>query len=284
MTVYSPTQTQTWQDCPVKWALSREGWQPKYLGHVDVARIRGVAFHAGAMDLHMMRGRDPIMGARWTIEKLLDEMVANGQQWLPDVPGIEPDDTLVRSALEQYAAHPLWQSWDIQDVELAMPEWGNTRIDVGIKQADGYAVVDLKYKRSVKPRYNRQPQHEADADELAEYLDDAKMMHHCWAYDQHLGRNGIGMLVTAYWIVIVVSEPKFRVLAREFPVTRARMDAWHVSARRKWHMMDMQRESVFGLWEGPHVTRYGLCPFAEACLEWGRDPVLMERAFVKVPR
>ncbi len=271
--IFSPSSTQSWTECPVKWKLQRDGWKPRYLGYPALAAMRGVAFHAGAAALHEGKAvGDAILMGSVSISNDLALMKHLGQRWADGTPGLEPDDSLVRSALVKYASWftSEWPAqWKIEDVELSMPEHGNTRIDLGVAMPNNISVIDLKFKAKLEAKYV--------ASTLAEYNYDPKMLHHCWAYS-----SVKGLPVSTYWVLLVIAEPQFRVEMKEFVIQQSWLEQWHTSVEIKWGMMEGYHDRAY-LPEGPHFTKFGPCEFLEACAEMGRDYTLMERAYVKGP-
>lgn len=261
--IYSPSQTRTYTECPVKWHLSRR-WQPKYLTQSDASRLHGVAFAAGAAMLNKGgdRGEADIV-LKKTFAEELSRCLDRGQRWAQDVTA-DDTPTLPAAALAWYADHPVLQ-YPVVHVEQPFPDFGDARPDLVVSLGDGLLVVDYKYRTKLESKWIEKS--------LDEYRDDPQLLHYCWMLRSML------QPVAGYAIVLVTAQPKPAVHFRVFETTDSQIARWHTSVTRKWKAMD-----DFLLWEGPHYGKFGPCPYLAACLDYDRVPSLMTRAYVEVVR
>lgn len=277
---YSPSQTETFLECPRKRAIRKLGWEPTRLGKPGLARILGTAFAAGVGAYNLMRRE----GLTPDAASCADIAFRVAQQHLADADaaGLRTGDAdlsqraalpgRARTAILNYAQHdPIPTQWRVLDVELTLPEWGNARIDLGYENDLGVGVLDYKSKLTL---------YGANADKQREFLEKDiqkwKYSEQRWfypdAYGEHLQRP-----VHRFDICLVVLEPRFQARIIPFMVNPQLQAEWrHDREGYTWPLMEMTEE------DGPlepgmaavHFNNFGPCEFERYCFDFKGDPNL----------
>lgn len=270
----SPSQTVTWGTCPVKRTLANVmGLRPRRVQHSEIAAIGGHAW-AKVMEVYnnarksgklvgvsvndlVSVGLDEVKKER----ELLDKQGREIPHWEQAYnAGIE---ARVEHAIKKYMVADPLDSYDIVDVELSLPDHGNARIDLGVRDSFGVSVVDYKFKLRLDSKYYDKT--------VEEYRNSWQQFHYCWAYGDYLGEP-----IHNYSICLVVAEPKFSAKLHEFPIHPESMEAWKASAERIWAQMDSEDAGISQPWMATeHVTKWGPCEFQKACFDHRWDMNLM---------
>ena len=279
--VYSPSQTLSWAECPMKRRLSKQGWLPKVadnrlLGCLFGAAVaRGLAAWRSLEDSPSSRAGDSLAAAHALLTTEYQQYQQVGVVFEDTALGDITQD--VTTLLTKYPEHDPLGSFTILDggVELDLGEdYGHARVDVLAKDAFGnHAIIDDKAKRRLEARWV--------PNETARYEHDWKMNHYCWAVSEKLG-----VPVTHYYINLIVLAPRFSVTLYPYAAYGGQTrDWWEASARRYWGQM--AREDVLGDDYTPsmavsHRTPFGWCPYKDACLTYRLDPALMATGYARV--
>jgi PD-(D/E)XK nuclease superfamily len=288
MRAYSPSQTTTWIDCPIKRALAyQEKWMPRRYGKRELAAILGGGVAAGLGAYYHFRGAcEQWDGQSISTKPYVDIAVQVTRARLRELEEIgavvndydrAQQDALpdrVQRAVEKYITwdvegRAIPHAWLILDVERTLPDHGHARLDLGVDDGQGPAVVDHKVKLQLKREYRQR--------ELDRYRHSWQMLHYAWAYGAVLGRP-----IRRYYINLIVLEPQFSVELVPFSVEPEHMAQWEQSARRVWAQMEREDQGIEHPWmAAKHADEYGNCEFAEACLTHKWDPALMAAEYVR---
>ncbi len=262
----SPSQTAEWLECPIKRTLNyRMGLKPRRMGKGDIAAIGGRAF-AKAMEVHYNGQGDPLQAAIQEIDSAKQAIKDQGRQ-VPDweMAYYESIEPRITHSIRKYMLDDPIKSMGlgVEDVELSLPNHGYARIDLGVRDSFGLAVLDFKFKLRLDQKY-----YEA---EVNKYTNSWQQYHYCWAYGEHKCEP-----VSNYYICLVVCEPKFSARIHEFPIHPETMSMWKESAERIWHQMDSEDLGLAKPWmAASHDFKYGPCPYKAACFTHRLDMNLM---------
>lgn len=262
----SPSQTAEWMECPIKRTLnSIMGLKPRRLSKGDIAAIGGRAF-AKAMEVYHKGEGDPIAAGLAEISQAKHSIQDQGRsipEWeMAYYSSIEPR---VTHSVKKYLADDPVKALGlkVEDVELSLPNHGNARIDLGVRDSFGLSVLDHKFKLRLDSKY-----YEA---EVEKYRNSWQQYHYCWGYGEHKNEQ-----INSYYICLVVCEPKFSARIHEFPIHPETMEMWQESSRRIWTQMDHEDAGLSKPWMAAvHDTRYGPCPYKAACFTHRLDMNLM---------
>lgn len=247
------------------------GVRPRRVMHSEIAAIGGRAW-ARAMEVYnkgRMSGAIPSLDdlssvAVEEVKKGYAELHKQGREipdWEEAYSGsVEPR---VLHALKKYLDSDPLIGYDIVDVELSLPEHGNARIDLGVRDDFGLSVVDYKFKLRQDAKYY---------DKTVEgFRNSWQQFHYAWAYGEYKGET-----IHNYTICLVVSEPKFSVRLHEFPVHPESLQAWKASAHRIWTQMEHEDAGLVQPWMATeHESKWGPCEYQRACFDHRWDFNLM---------
>ena len=279
MTVYSPSATMAFARCPQMWWFYREGWQPKHIGKVEVAAAYGTGY-ARAMEtlFHSMPDPMPV-----DIEKAIFFGVEAAQRYIHtriEAGGIVGSDSVsialiperLTKAVTTFAKR--WVrpgSWHSFMPELTFPEHGNCRVDLLCQTDFGPCIVDFKTKVTKPQAYTLQKF-------VSDFEHSWQFYHYVWAAREN------GIPVTSF-AVIVVSFEAFSVTQEQWVVDEEYLGQWEHSARGWWQRMDEARNNDVYPMAPDHSDKYGLCRYAETCLNGNRwHPGAWERTMIHVSR
>jgi hypothetical protein len=286
MKVYSPSSTKNYLICPRYWSLSKD-WQSKLATKREVGAILGGGFARGMQVWYGELGRDgdPNKAARAGlvhVEGELIELAKSGvcpatdeiKELLDQVSGITHAATL-----KYISKDPIPQDWQILASELEMGE-EKCRLDLGVKDNSGPAIIDFKLKRKLEARYR--------AKTIEEYRFNPQQLHYCWRWSQVINEP-----VLRYYIVLVSLQPSFQATIHQYDVPAKTLKFWQESYQEVWSEMSWyDPEITEGLLEisplpanfNSCLTKFGPCEFQAACHEYHHDPELMAIEYVKKVR
>ena len=276
--VFSPTQTEKWLQCPRLWSLSKE-WRPKLATNKDVGALLGQGFAAGMAHWYgqLKRDGDSIQAGQVGKEAVqtglaeLDQLgIAGATHEIHELLVSLPEITKA-SIIRYIAQDPIPADWTILDTELEMFE-ERSRLDLGLRDGAGPAVLDFKTSRKLEARYR---QARVDSYRLSH-----QQLHYLWRYSQFLGEP-----VRRYYIVLVSLQPRFEATLHQFDVPEKTFKFWLRSAYTHWVRME---DDLGWLPEVPGnfnscTTKFGPCEMWAACHDYHHDPDLMAVEYVKKP-
>jgi hypothetical protein len=288
---YSPSQTETFLQCPRKRAIRKLGWEPSRLGKPGLARLLGTAFAAGVGAYNTMRleGAVPDVGAAAGIAQQVAKLAlvdADERGMVTSEIDMAQRGRLVERAgslVEKYAANdPIPPQWQLRHVELTLAEWGNARIDLGYENELGYGVLDYKSKLTLDPKWFDK--------EVNSYKYSEQRWFYPAAYEDYL-RDQVVMGDTAtptvhrFDICLVILEPKFRTHLIPFIVNPTLQAEWLHDRETTWALMEMTEEDgILEPWmAAKHEDQYGPCEFQKYCFDFQGDPHLAAASGQYVP-
>jgi hypothetical protein len=284
MRVYSPSQTATWLECPVKRHLAYvEHWRPRLVGKRELAAVLGTAVAAGVEAYHRARmaGQSNHPAEHWadmasqTARLLLRQLQDSGFQ-IAEYDQAQADALPGRAAkaVQTYlAAAPIPADWAILEVEQVHQQYGSCRLDLVVRdEPDHVAAVDLKVKLRLEPRYRPK--------EIERYRHHWAMLHYTWVVEQVYGQTP-----RRYYILFLVLEPAPESWLQAYLVDEEVLRVWEQSARRVWTQMEVHDTAGpddRGPWiAAKHADEYGPCEYYDACFEYRWDPALMSHDYVQ---
>jgi len=262
----SPSQTSEWLRCPILRTLNyKMGLKPRRLSKGDIAAIGGRGFAKGMEVYHNGTG-DPIRAALAEVGKAKQDTTDKGrivpQRELAYFTSIE---SRVEHATRKYVANDPIKilGFQVEDIELVLPDHGYARIDLGARDGYGLSVIDYKFKMRLEAKYYDQ--------EVERYRNSWQQFHYTWAYSEHKGEP-----VDNYYICLVVAEPKFSARLHEYPAHPESMEMWKQSAERVWTQMEHEDAGLTQPWmAADHEDKFGPCPYQAACFTHRYDMNLM---------
>lgn len=257
---YSPTSLETFDTCERKWWWSRQYTGTQLTKPLLAASI-GRAIAAGMERFH----KDELQGSTWNVEHYYQwtvdwfrEMV-EAERWEVSV-AMESDFALSAERAGKAVGfivgkQPLRKGWETVGAEMALPGWGNARIDHYVRTINGdYIVNDYKSKVTATNYQLDQAQ--------ASYRFSTQL------YFYVAAMRSIGHQVNFFTISQVVIEPKTRLYLWEYDIDDRLLDtmlyAWEDLWRRMERVEKEQREPRMAL---THRNQFGRCQFADVCLE-----------------
>ena len=154
-------------------------------------------------------------------------------------------------------------SWSLLAVEHAFPDYGYARPDLVVHDGLGPAIVDLKTRLTLDPRWRER--------ELMRYRHSWQLLHYAWAWGQYAQCR-----VGRYYICLVVLEPRFSVELMPYPITSEALAVWEQSAQRVWAQMAAEDQGAARPWmAAKHADEFGNCEFYDACFTHQWDEARM---------
>ena len=280
MRVYSPSQTTTWMQCPLKRALAyKEGWRPRVLGNREAAALLGLAVGAGVAGVYKGYYRAAAVAEANCVAGMgLEDYEKKGCRWADHAEGTAAAVPLRASkAVGKFIdAHPVPENWSVVAVEQSLPDHGHCRPDLIVRAPTALAVIDWKTKLSLKADYRTR--------ELERHRQSWQMFHYTWAVGERYQET-----VSRYYIGLIVCEP-FSVELIPYDVAPEHATMWLQSARRIWAQMYMEDMDIAKPWQAAqHADQYGNCEFYQCCFEapWssqGPDETVMAADYVRRAR
>ena len=270
----SPSQTSEWMECPIKRMLNyKMGLKPRRISKGEIAAIGGRAFAKGMETFYRSQiSSGPVASYTDILQASLSEISLAKQHITDrgrDIPQWEQAyyasiEGRVENAIKKYLANdPITSNFTICDVEKVLPSHGNARIDLGVRDDFGLAVVDFKFKLRLDAKYYDR--------EVLRYKNSWQQYHYSWAYEEDMCEP-----VRRYYICLVVAEPRFSVKLHEYPIHPETMEMWKQSAQRIWTQMEHEDQGLSQPWmAAEHETKYGPCPYQAACFTHRYDMNLM---------
>jgi hypothetical protein len=281
--VYSPSQTETWLQCPVKRYLrSVQGWVPKVeaTGKLQ-ASIVGKGFAAGVALWNLERRHREMGFGRSVLKNRIQDAlnVGKGEAELNfealTSRGVilQPADSAttlerINKALTAYCtADPLPPTWRIVTAEETLTEHGMARPDLVLRDDLGLAVLDYKVKMRMDDRSRLKV--------IAEYGNLHQTLHYAWALTDVMREQ-----VQRYYICLVVCEPKLKIEVLPYEVNPETLRWWEAGMREVWARMEAEEKGLAKPWPAAqHFDQWGRCEYEEACFRLRCEPSLMRMKY-----
>ena len=276
-------------------ALSREGWQPKYLQKKDWSALLGQGFAAGVGIYNNLRQEYERAGAQAPerdatkraeliqacgdaavkiVQQKTADMLTSGLNAGDDDQGYQDKlEQRIRKSVSSYiASDPIPDSWRIVDAEKDFGEaYGNARADLVCRDANGaLVIIDYKTKLTLAAQYRNKT--------IQEFANSHQMLHYSWAAEHTYGDS-----VATFYIGLAVLEPRYAFDLIPFPVAPESLQVWLASAQVVWGHMEREESGEVVPWmSANHSDNFGQCPYYKACFVHHYDPALMGADYVNV--
>lgn len=271
-------------------ALSREGWKLRDQGKPLLAQIVGKSIAAGLGIYNGYRKTQEHAGIAITDRTEISKtaMSAAYAVMASEIQAIETtgyvlnmtsddflqtmEDRVGRSIVQYVMNDPLDPTYRIIDVETPLGiEYGDSRPDLVIQDADGYAVLDYKTTSDFKKMYEQS--------NLAKYANSHQMNHYVWACSEYYQKP-----IEKYYICMIYTQP-VKISMHPFSVHPEALQLWLQATKAKWNEMARVEKGEERPWmAAEHGDRFGECEMYGACFRYRLDPQLMTHKYVKVER
>lgn len=258
--VYRATAGDTFQTCPMKWYLKKEGWLPNAVGMLEVASCLGTAFHAGAavyvLDLGNIEAAQE--AARASLIETAGAIYNSGRVIRPSV---EADlDALPQRVINAIKALHEGRSqldpYEVVAAEQFLPAAGGTTTDLVLREkATGHVcILDWKCKTFSQPWYREQF--------ISDFAQSWQLKHYCWGYEEETGEKVDTFLLG----LMDVTNAKGKLRLYPYVVDDLDLEHWHTSAREAWSRMEaIENGELAPAQASQHRTQYGRCEYWDAC-------------------
>jgi len=292
--IYSPTRTSDFIYCPVYYHLKNvDKWAPEHYSKGELAMITGSALGAVCAAMHeRSNARDDLSGlvshlqriALARIEHELDLLKQQGRTCVPKDVAYEEGrrGRILRVIPRILERDPLPRDWQILGTEVVLPDHGNARIDLVVRDPQHLAVVDYKVKLTLRK--------DQVAYEREEWAYSWQMLHYAWAFSQAMAKGyAKDKPVHRFWIYMVVLEPTFDIHLWPYEINPEHMASFEVSARQVWQdMSDSHAGKRAWTMRPVHFKKWGRgnykCEFFNACLKYHLDAGAMKQEYVQIGR
>ena len=240
--VWSPSSTERFMQCPMRWWLDRQG----AIGRTrdESAMEQGSDYHA-AMARYWTEGdwpEDP------TIARAMERTISQEGNALREQ-GITCVECVLGGTDEERQRHGRY------------PGTADLVTDNGV----GLTVTDYKTKNTLQPAY-------VDA-ELRQTQRSWQFKQYAWFVQQRFERP-----VTHVRKLLVAFKPSLRVWLATYPITQHALSQWHIQAQAVWRLMDRMEKPLTPFekpWQNADACeRYGWqhrCDHYETC--WDGQPI-----------
>ena len=277
--IFAPTRTSDFVFCPVYYHLKYvDKWAPTHYSKGELAMIMGSALGAVLAQHHTGNGDNGALQriALARIDHELDLLKQQGRTCVPKDVTYEEGlrGRILRVIPRILERDPLPRDWKILGTEVTLPDHGNARIDLAVRDPQHLAVVDYKVKLNLRKdqyTYTRE-----------EYAYDWQLLHYSWALSQARGEP-----VKRFWIYCVILEPTFDIQLWPYEINPEHMAAFEVSVRQVWQDMQDSHDGKRVWTQRPnHFKKWGRglykCEFFDACLKYHLDAGAMRQEYVQI--
>lgn len=246
---WSPSSTERFLQCPMRWWLDRQG----AIGRVrdESAMEQGSAYHA-AMAMHWGRKDEPVSFHtniwEWhspDICRAVERAIAQEGEALREQ-GVVCVECVLGGTPEEIARHGRYPG----------------TADLVTDNGNGLTVTDYKCKMNLQPAH-------VDA-QLRETQRSWQLKQYAWFVQEKYKQP-----VTHVRKLLVAFKPTLRVWLVSYPVTQQELSMWYEQAAHVWHLMDEMTQSKIKVWRNADACeRYGWqhrCDFYEHC--WDGQPI-----------
>lgn len=285
--VYSPSSREEFAFCPRKFWFRKHGLVSKYIEYPELCAIGGNAFGKAMEEWNkgLMAGVTKEVGdlreiaTRHAHEELT--IARNNGRIVHGIKAAEFLDMLpsiIWQAVDfVYKENPL-KPYAILAAEEVYPQYGNSRCDVRVKQADGRQIIwDYKVKfGEVKTRW------------LPKNIQDYANREQRFTYTTAAN-------VDLFGIIMVVMKPMVSerlatpmIVMEKWPVTDLQKETWLRDAKSMTSAMERtlimtNPKEVQGR-PYPHGDNFGECVYSKACLDYDLNEEKMKLDYVQIER
>lgn len=253
--IYSPSQTTTWLQCPVKRRLRyRDRILPRQLGWKEYTGALSHLVHSG-LAAHYAGLSEPDYAALFATQKAewarqsrtVHEKDARSLQLGADM--VEVAGWIVKNYKKSDPIQK--QGWTVISVEQELPS--GSRPDMVVDSGRGPCPLDFKLKYTLDPKW-----------------EDKEILRYAHSWQMHHYGYEIGSPL--YWILLLAIKPTWRIRLIPYEISASFSQDWILGAARVW--TEMEKEDVL---ESPpwmastHVDEYGQCEYYRWCFEGNRQ-------------
>ena len=271
MKVYSPSQTTSWLECPLKRQYQQLGYRKREVDKRIVSAAIGTVLHH-AFDVFNTTGS--LTQAENALTEIIEATPLGPVfSWLDyELP--------LRKVLQKLAKDVSWElyGWHTCGGSIRLgEEYGNCEFDHVIASGETKTFNDFKTSWEKKDHWQIKF--------WQEIKDSWQMAHYVWAWEQCHQTQ-----LDKFGITLVVCTPKPKVEFREIPVNRTLVERFTKSAPVHWARMQMDEfmyqtvPSYRSAVTDQHHGRYGECEFYDACFLYNGDYELMQVGYEKIER
>lgn len=272
----------TFDFCPTKWALEKEGWVSKIATRKLIAACWSTGAHAGFAEYWRLRlaGDDD----KTHLQTCAGQMAAT--EWLTEIDhhlkhGVtfgtldidERRQDLVKLFARWPNGHLFGTGWEMLAVEQDLNPVANARPDAIMREPGGaLVVVDYKVKYEVNSEW-------FSIDEwVNEFAHEFKQVFYTQAVEKLYKEP-----CTRHYIYGVTAKPFEQVLT---PYDVQHIDLWQRTHDNVQNQMAAARGLTVLQLPGhtTHRSVYGTCELLNACTLYGLNPEQMALEYVRVPR
>lgn len=270
MKIYSPSQTTTWMDCPLKRQYDQLGYQRRGYSLSDVKKEIGTVLHT-ALNVFCTTGSatQADLALTTTLEATPIGPVFS---WLDyELP--------MRKVLEKVVKEQPWQQygWKTAGGALRLEKYGNCEFDHLLSSDAGTTFNDFKTSWEKDARYR--PRWWQEQSHSWQFL------HYVWAFEEHFKTT-----IDRFGVTLLICTPRPYVEFQEIRVHREKLEMFKKSAPYWWE--SMQEEEFLYLHDSnyrapfkPHcINQYGMCTYYDACHVYHGNYQLMEVGYEKEER
>lgn len=266
--IFSPSAIKVYSECPIKYELQYlDKVVPKVAGNAFYGLIAGKAFSKG-IDTWYKNGHclgdATIAGTTKLLADIHQFTEAGGQVESETVEHLVDD---IETAIKKFTASDPFALWTEIQTEVSLPaEYGNPRLDIiGRNQYGTLSFADIKFKRYLDTKYVDKT--------VEEYRYDWQFLHYQWAMEQHYKEP-----INAY-LCLVRLKSAWQAQLFEFVYKPELIRSVGLSAKRWSESINttIDRGAAIGT---THDTKYGPCPYKEACLKYQWDEILMRDKYI----
>jgi hypothetical protein len=281
--LYSPSSRQDFSFCPRYWWL-RKRYQPRRVGYPELCGIGGSAVaealawwnrarcigQAVTVDACLAKGWQSIVEARAGMADQGRFIGTSDVDFADRLPDLMEQAVRLLWTQDPLATHTIIAA------EQEFPDFGNARIDVVSRDAQGQLVVD-----DYKCKFGKFDLTWLDREFEKHFTGEQRM-----SYTQMVGTDLFGIILVMLQPHVKEKVATARIERRVSRVLPNEVRLWKNDAALDYERMQYieQRSNPWMVWgkSGPHTTPYGDCAFKGACTEYNFDPAIMDIHFVKV--
>jgi hypothetical protein len=275
--VYSPSQTDVFLHCPIRWWLRYKGkYQPYYYAHKELAGSVGTAF---STYMEYRFSHDPVRASEEAYANLAKNMAqlqasricaGMAEQYEASV------NSRLQSFIDAFEADPgiIPPTWQLFDAERSFPDHGNCRVDTMFRTAQGaLGVMDYKTRGRLNANWVESTKRE--------FRTSNQLMHYAWAASEVYGEpvRRVAILLFAY-------EPQpVKAYMWHWPVDPQEVENWAAGRKSTWRVMQAMEDGKLTPWPASeHKTKFGPCEYYGACYTHKLNTEQMAHEFVQIQR
>ena len=259
MSVYSPSQTDVFKECPLAWWFR---YQQKYVSRTynqkEIAGAVGSAFstyqehidggHEQAKELAVADLNRMLNELRDTRE--LSERAASFEQ--------SSNERLHRFIALFQKKNPIPSSWEMFDREKVFPDHGNCRVDAMYRTSMGQlGVLDFKTRGRLQANQVDKARREFGTSN--------QLYHYCWAASEVYGEE-----VNQFSIVMLSLEPRAFCEIWQYRIKPGFLAVWEAGRKQDWEDMTAIKEGKRTPSPATvHENKFGQCTYYDACFRHG---------------